>query len=322
MNNATKIWLIIGSVLIVTGIIIFSVAMTLNHWNFKTITNNKYVTTTHEVSEDFSNISLDTDTADVIFIPSDDKTCKVVCYELTTAKHSVSVNNDSLTISLDDRRKWYDHIGLSWSTPTITVYLPKADYNSLLVKSDTGKIEIPKDFKFENADIKATTGNVIYLASASGDIKIKTSTGNIRVENTFVNTMSLTTTTGRITVNSVECDNDILLKVSTGNVKANNIRCNSLSSDGSTGYISLENVIASDKIHIERSTGNIDFEKCDAAEIYAKTTTGHIYGSLLSEKIFITESTTGNISVPKTTTGGKCELKTTTGNIKIKINQN
>ena len=43
-------------------------------------------------------------------------------------------------------------------------------------------------------------------------------------------------------------------------------------------------------------------------------------GSLLSDKVFITETDTGNVNIPKTTDGGKCEIKTDTGDIKIKIN--
>ena len=51
-----------------------------------------------------------------------------------------------------------------------------------------------------------------------------------------------------------------------------------------------------------------------------KTDTGDVEGSLLSEKIFFPESDTGKIDVPKTTSGGKCEINTDTGNIKIRIN--
>lgn len=319
MNSATKTWLIIASILVITGIIIFSVAMSLNKWNLGNLNTNKYVTNTYEINDDFSDITLETDTADIIVIPSDDNNCKVVCYEPETARHSVYVKDDLLTIKVNDQRKWYNYIGIAWTAPKITIYLPKTEYNSLFLKTDTGKVEIPQDFKFENADIEVTTGNVIFHASASDDIKIQSSTGSISVENITANTMELTSTTGNITINSVECGNDIKLKVSTGKTKVKNVSCNNFSSDGSTGHLSLEDLIATGKIYIKRSTGSASLEKCDASEIYVKTSTGNISGSLLSEKIFITETSTGNISVPKTTTGGKCELITTTGSIKITL---
>ena len=42
-------------------------------------------------------------------------------------------------------------------------------------------------------------------------------------------------------------------------------------------------------------------------------------GTLRSEKVFLVESDTGSIEVPKTTTGGRCEIRTDTGDIRIDI---
>jgi hypothetical protein len=40
---------------------------------------------------------------------------------------------------------------------------------------------------------------------------------------------------------------------------------------------------------------------------------------LYSEKIFFTETDTGDIRVPKSTSGGVCEIKTDTGDITFTI---
>ena len=317
MNSSTRIWLIIGTILIITGAIVFLTAMSINKWDFNMLDTNKYVTNTYEFNDGFNNILLQTDTADIIFIESEDSICKVICHEPVNAKHIVSVKDDSLTISVNDQRKWYNYIGISWSSPSITVYLPKTEYASLSVKTDTGKIEIPQNFKFSDADITATTGNVIFNASASNDIKIKTSTGSIRTKNLTANTLTLTATTGNISMNSIKCSGDIILDISTGKTTVENVSCNNFTSDGSTGNISADNLISTGNIHIERSTGNIKLNQSDASELFLKTSTGNVSGTLLSEKTFITKTSTGNISVPKSTAGGKCEIKTSTGNIKI-----
>ena len=70
---------------------------------------------------------------------------------------------------------------------------------------------------------------------------------------------------------------------------------------------------------IERSTGDVRFTDCDAAEICVKTDTGDVTGSLLSDKVFITNTDTGSVNVPETISGGKCEIITDTGDIKITI---
>lgn len=83
----------------------------------------------------------------------------------------------------------------------------------------------------------------------------------------------------------------------------------------------MKNVISKEKFSIERSTGDVMFDSCDAAEILVKTDTGDIKGSLLSDKVFITQTDTGSVDVPKTVIGGKCEITTDTGDIRIKIQQ-
>jgi len=83
----------------------------------------------------------------------------------------------------------------------------------------------------------------------------------------------------------------------------------------------LKNVNAAEKFSIERSTGDVKFDGCDAAEVFVKTDTGDVTGTLLSEKVFIVETDTGKVDVPKTVNGGRCEITTDTGDINISIKQ-
>ncbi len=299
MKKSTKIWLIIATSLVALGCIMFSALMTVNEWDFTKLNTAKYETNTYEVTEAFNRISMLTDTANILFVRSDDKVCKVVCYEMSNMKHATTVQDDTLTIKAIDDRKWYDHIGITWGTPKITVYLPETEYDSLVIKEDTGDIDVPKDFIFRGMDISVSTGDVTIYASASDVIKIKTSTGDIKGSN-------------------VTCEGDIVINVSTGKVNLTDIKCKSLISDGSTGDVSLKNVIATEKFSIARSTGDVKFDDCDATEIWIKTDTGDVTGKLLSEKIFITKTSTGDVNVPKSTTGGKCDITTSTGDINIK----
>lgn len=96
-------------------------------------------------------------------------------------------------------------------------------------------------------------------------------------------------------------------------------RAKNVISNGSTGNISLDGVIADERLSVERSTGEVEFDGCDAAEIFVKTSTGDVIGSFLTDKVFITDTGTVSVDVPKTSGGGKCEISTSTGNIKIKI---
>ena len=299
MRKTTKIWLIIAVSLVLVGCIIFTGVMSALKWDFRKLSTVKYQTNLYEITENFDDISIKTDTADIIFAVSDDGKCKVECYEDEKEKHSVTVQENTLVINIVNQKSWYDYIGINFGSPKITVYLPKTEYTLLVIKTSTGDIEIPKDFKFQNVDISLSTGDVDFYASASELIKIKASTGDISLENMSAGSLDIT--------------------VSTGDVDLKNIECNSILSSGSTGDIHLKNVIAKEEFSIKRSTGDVKFNGCDAGEITIETDTGDVTGSLLSEKVFVTKTSTGKINVPNTVTGGKCEIKTDTGDIKITL---
>ena len=258
-----------------------------------------YETNIHKINEEFDNISIKTDTADIAFVLSDDGMCRVVCYEDAKKSHSIEVQNGTLTINVLNDKKWYDYIGFNIDSPKITIYLPKAEYSSLVIEGSTGDIEIAKDFVFKNIDVSISTGDVKCYASAEETIKIATNTGNIYMESISATSLDLMVSTGRVTVSDIVCKN--------------------FTSQGDTGDISLKNVISTEKISIERETGDVTLKASDAVEIFITTDTGDVKGSLLTDKVFITKTDTGRINVPNSITGGRCEITTDTGDIKISI---
>ncbi len=317
MRKKTIVGLVIATSLILIGAIIFSGVMMSLDWDFSKISTVKYETNEYEISDSYKNIKVITDTADITFIPSENT--KVVCYEETKLKHSVTVQDDTLVIEEIYTKKWYENIGINFGTPKITVYIPEGEYGNLTIKTSTGDTDIPKGFTFENIDISQTTGSVKCLASSNGDIKIRTSTGNIKVEDITAGSFDLKVSTGDINVTNAECVGDFLVKVSTGKVKLENVKCNDIISSGDTGDITLKNVIADEKIDLKRSTGDVKFDGCDASELIILTDTGDVKGTLLSDKVFIVKTDTGSIKVPETVSGGKCKITTDTGDIKIEI---
>ncbi len=319
MSKSTKIWLIIAASLIVVGSLIFSGVMAVLKWDFEKLSTSKYQTNDYEITEKFKNISVKTDTANVDFVLTKDQKILVACQEEKSANHIVLVNNETLEIKLKDTKKWYEHIGINLKTPKITVYLPENEYGDLSIKNSTGSIQIPKYFSFENIDVYSSTGSVINEASVKNSIKIKLSTGNIKTENISAKALDLSVSTGRVTLQNVECDGDIKIKVSTGKAYITDTDCKNLISSGDTGDLNLKNVKSSEKFNVKRSTGDVKLELCDADEIFIETDTGDVLGTLLSDKVFITNTDTGDVEVPKTVTGGKCEITTDTGDIKISV---
>lgn len=300
MKTSTKIWLVLAALLVLLGIGVFMAAVAAMDFDLTNLSTHKFERKTYEVEGDFENITVDTTISAVTFMPSTDGKCRVGCDEMPKITHSVSVKDSTLVIETKDSRKWYDYIGFFIGDMRMTVYLPQNEFKSLIMKTDTGDIDIPENFSFENVSIESDTADIDFLADASSDLK-------------------LSTDTGEITVKSVVSDGDIYLETDTGEITLADVKCNKLTAESNTGKISLTNTVAKNSFSIENNTGGVRFEKCDAGEIFVETDTGSVTGTLLSDKVFITETSTGNIDVPKTTSGGRCEITTSTGNIKIEI---
>lgn len=319
MSKRAKIILSLAIAFMLIGGVIFGGVMSVLRWDFTQLSTVKYETNDYEIKNDYKSISIATDTADIVFVPSESTKSSVVCYEQKNVKHSVAVIGDTLVIEAVDTRKWYEYIGIFFGTPKITVHIPQGEYGTLSVKGSTGDVEIPEVYTFESLDIAVSTGDVKCEVSSAGKIKINTNTGDIHVKNVSAGMLDLSVSTGKVIAESVSCADDVRINVSTGKAQLTDVTCKALISKGNTGDISLKDVIAAETFSVVRSTGDIKLDGCDAAGIYIKTNTGDVAGSLLTNKVFITKTNTGKINIPKTTTGGKCEIITTTGDIRISI---
>ena len=319
MSKLGKILLIIGAVLVAIGIALFCIVMTACHWDFRKLSTIGFETRTHTITDQFQNISISTDTTDILFVPTDANETKIVCYEEENSPHTVSVNEGTLSIALKDAREWYNKIGIGFGTPKITIYLPVDSYVSLTIKNSTGDTNIPGNFTFQSVVINASTGDAQCAANVTDALNIHLSTGDIEVNNTEVGAMDLKVTTGEISIESVDCRGDIGITVSTGESELSNVTCTKVHTVGNTGEIELANVIAKEEISIERTTGDVDFDRCDALSLSVNTDTGSVKGTLLSDKIFVVQTSTGRIDVPETVNGGKCRVTTDTGDIIIRI---
>ena len=300
MKTAQKVWITIAIFLIVAGTAIGFAAIKNLNYDFSKFATEQFVSEEHLINEEFKDIKVDVNTSDIEFVRSSDTNCMVVCIDSQKVKHNVFVENDTLFISIEDNRKWYDYIGISFGNMSITVHLPKERYDALNIKSDTSDIIVPSNIGFKNAAIETDTGNIEFLASLYEALNISTDTGDIEIKDIKPKSLKLETSTGKIAIDKIVSE-----KV---DVESN------------TGDIKILNTIVDDFI-VKSDTGDVWFKDCDAAQIFIKTSTGDVEGLLLSEKIFITKTSTGNISVPKTTSGGKCEVVTDTGDIKFEISK-
>lgn len=280
MKTAIKVLLIVAASLAVAGIGLFVAALAIGGWSFSAF-KTEYEAVTYDVPQPFSSIAIDVNEHDVTFRPATDGKCRVVADEGEKVTHAVTVKDGTLSIAVEDGRKWYERwTFFAFESPKMTVYLPEKEYDALTVESSTGDVTLPADFTFDSVDVTL-------------------STGDITVDGASVGALSLSVSTGRTTVSD--------------------LTCRTFTSEGGTGDLTLKNVLVDGKMSIKRGTGDVDLQRCDAAELSIKTSTGDVTGTLRTPKIFFADTSTGRVSVPQTTTGGRCEIKTSTGDIEITI---
>jgi DUF4097 and DUF4098 domain-containing protein YvlB len=319
MKAKLIITLVIAAGLIFLGITVVIVGFSMSGFDIKKLTTDPEVTNYVTIDQDFNSIIIDATTADLKILPSTDGKCKIDLVERKNLYFMPSVENGILTVNEVDDRKWYEHIGISWGNMSITLYLPKEQYNSLTVELTTGKAEIDSAFEFGKVAVKATTGSVKCEAKVTESLAIKCTTGLIYASGAEVDTLSLKASTGAIELCKSSC-RTLEIEATTGSIKLSEISgTGDFDIEATTGKINLSDVVTEGDLTIEADTGDISFKRCDAANLDLTTDTGDIEGSLLTSKVFFYETDTGDVDIPRTTEGGKCNIETDTGDITVTI---
>ncbi|MBQ7379347.1 MAG: DUF4097 family beta strand repeat protein [Clostridia bacterium] len=340
MKKAIVISLVVAGALVLVGAGLFVGAMSAAAWDFGALQKQEYEQVTHEVAEDFSDISIQTIESSIEFQPSADGTCKIECMESKHVTYSVFVQDGTLKITTQDMRQWYHNIGIfNTQRQNMVVYLPKTAYESLQIRSNTGTVHTPSDFSFADVQIGLNTGMVKWEAGVVHSMSVETDTGFVQIKNVSMDgALSVETETGRAEIKGAEAQSikvetktgkaivtdaiaksAVSVKTNTGNAELSGCRAVDVFVETNTGKAKLADVVATGKMDIDTDTGDVALDGCDAAEIKIETDTGDVSGTLLTPKIMYTQTDTGRVEVPQSTIGGICEITTDTGDIIIRI---
>ncbi len=295
--------LLIAGILCAVGLFVGFLGLVLMDFDFTKLSRVQYEEHVYEITEAFDRIEISAETVDVRIALAEDGVCRVECMESEKLGYTVEVKDGTLTVSLRDTRKWYDHIGLFHFSQPMTVYLPETAYDRLSVSVTTGDVEVADGFSFDRMDVKTTTGDVkIGSVSVSGAMRVDVTTGDITLDGVRAGTLTVEATTGDILLADVRTEETLAIENTTGDINLTDVLSNSLT--------------------VECTSGDVSLKHCNAFYVEIKTTTGDIEGTLLQEKWFVVKTTTGDVNLPSNTAGlqgGYCYLTTTTGDIDIRV---
>ncbi|WP_342510156.1 DUF4097 family beta strand repeat-containing protein [Sporosarcina sp. FSL K6-2383] len=187
----------------------------------------------------FSNITISTDNAAVEIVPTTDSVATVE-YTGKTKKNKkfifeADVKGDTLSIQFKEKRKGFTQFGFSSLDLTLTVQLPKKQYERLQVETDNGRIIADQlqaqDIKLDTdngrielkqvtaktVDVKTDNGKIL-LEDIEGKIKAKTDNGQVTlITNSLDQSIDLETDNGRIEIQTETEPTNAIIDAKTDN---------------------------------------------------------------------------------------------------------
>ncbi len=252
-----------------------------------------------DITESFESISVNLTEKDLRIRPSDDSEIKIDYSQRKGMEFSATVENGVLTISEKRTGGLWSHISFGENHSHCTLYIPKGEYKNLTVTTASGDVVVPADFSFEGAELRTTSGDVSVFANITDELDISTASGDVTIAN-------------------IVCDKIYASTVS-GEIELNDVKAASMELKSTSGDTELQEVVCEGLLKCQSTSGEIELSRCDGSELELKSTSGDISGTLLSEKVFMPESTSGDINVPYGGNGGKCKIETTSGDISFRI---
>ena len=300
MSKSKKIAIIVAVCLIVVGLIATIPAVIVSEFDFNKLNGIKIVSKTFDVEESFEKIDILSTECDIRIFPSEDESCKVICNQRDDQLSSVEVKDNTLAISQTDNRKWYEYLSF-WRGDdiSISIYLPKDEYQSLCIKTASGDVEIPGGFSFFEAELSSSSGDIAFQGNAKS-LYVCSTSGDLSIKNAEADAMSTKSTSGGILLS--------------------NIGAQSLEAESTSGDIILKSAAIDGSLSAKSTSGDINLDSVDAKSLEMSSSSGDIIGSILSAKNFVADTNSGDIDIPTSdSSAGECIISTTSGNIKIKV---
>lgn len=327
MKKAVKISLIAAGTAAAAGFVLMMAVGIASGFDPFESKDTAYETKIYNVEDKFSNIEIDEVSYSIEIKPSDDGKCRIECEENKKITHDVQVKGDTLRIDFTDKRKWYEKITLRldadiWRTRSMIVYLPEKEYEKLNIDTVSGDIVVEKGFTFTEGVLDNTSGDVDCEAVFTKGLTAESTSGDVNLVNIKAQSIRAESTSGEINITSAEASEKIVCDSTSGRITLNGVKANEISAESTSGETEFTDVSAAGEISIDTTSGEITLDRVDAKSYEIDSTSGSVTGTLLSPKRFITDTTSGDVKVPRyDDCEDICDVSTTSGDIDIKVQE-
>lgn len=163
MKAKTRNALIAAAILCIAGVVLMLAGLIPVGFDLTKLQHITMETHTEETRKPLEQIVIGVSGADVKIQASDDEVCTVTCIEQEGLTYTIAVKDKTLTVKENpDIRKWYQRIvSFPAQHHSVTVYLPKREYEQLDIRTVGGTISVTDG-----------TYRTMQLYSANGDAAI------------------------------------------------------------------------------------------------------------------------------------------------------
>ncbi len=330
MKKSVKTALIVSATLILSGFlmlfaVLWSLSFDFSKLDYTAYNNVEYKVSVYDVDYDFTDVYIDETSLDINFELTNEEKSYVRVMAQENIIHQVYVENEKLIIKRADNTSinsvW--GINIATQTPSLTVYLPKKNFENLTIKTTSGDIFIyeNKHFSFKNCEISANSGDVDVLGCVTDSLTVNNTSGKIDVGFCSIKNVTLSTNSGDVYLQKLSDSEDISVKTTSGDTYISLVTCDNLCAESNSGEQECLNTEVSGITEMHTTSGDITLEAFDSGELNLWSISGSIYGEFISNKNFITDSASGTINAPIGGTGGNCLVRTNSGDITLKLSE-
>lgn len=282
MKNVKKIFLIAAGVLIVAGLVLAGASFVGMDFRLGRMNSLERSGSSFVIQENFDSLDINVAEATVNLVLTEESFSWVEFTDWDRLGHEVYVENETLTIIRQDRRKWYEHFAPYWGTCKVDIHLTKTDFDKLKFSGVSGNFQVDDRLSFTDVELKNVSGGTFMDAKARGTFSAESVSGDIHIAEVTCENASIKSTSGDIEVYN--------LKTPNGNIRAESV----------SGAVVLSNATA-ENIFMKTVSGHAALVHSLAKTIDVKTTSGYVTGAFVQNKklSFTVETVSGSVDVPE-----------------------
>ncbi|WP_438312058.1 DUF4097 family beta strand repeat-containing protein [Sporosarcina sp. FA9] len=229
------------------------------------------------IQDSYENIDMVVQQGSLVIKPSDSQTT-IVELENTNDKLKLTaeVIDGVLFIRLKSLRHWLFSFNFNMKAVVLNVYIPKKIYQSIVAKTDNGRISAEK-LLAKKIGMESDNGRIQLSEIATTTLIAQTDNGRIEITKVQADTVKVKTDNGRIEMQSVDCES-MTVESDNGRIELDNID-GDLVGYTNNGRISLTTSHLNRNIDCKTDNGSISIlsdSQPTNVTIHAKTNHGKV----------------------------------------------